>query len=46
MNQEFTLKKVDEIKNYLIEEINGNGLMSKKHKKIVKYWIILTTRLL
>ena len=26
-------KKVDEIRNYLIEEINQNILMSKKHKK-------------
>ena len=33
MNQEFRLKKIDEIRNYLIEEINRNELMSKKHKK-------------
>ena len=33
MNQEFSLKKIDEIRNYLIEEINRNELMSKKHKK-------------
>ena len=26
-------KKVDEMRNYLIEEINQNILMSKKHKK-------------
>ena len=32
MNQELRLKKIDEIRNYLIEEINGNELMSKKHK--------------
>ena len=32
MNQEFRLKKIDEIRNYLIEEINRNELMSKKHK--------------
>ena len=34
MNQEFRLKKIDEIRNYLIEEINRNELMSKKHKKV------------
>ena len=33
INLEFRLKKVDEIRNYLIEEINQNKLMSKKHKK-------------
>ena len=32
MNQEFRLKKIDEIRNYLIEEINRNELMSKKRK--------------
>ena len=33
MNQEFRLRKIDEIRNCLIEEINQNKLMSKKHKK-------------
>ena len=33
INQEFRLKNIDEIRNYLIEEINQNELMSKKHKK-------------
>ena len=28
-------KKIDEIRNYLIEELNQNKLMSKKHKKFV-----------
>ena len=32
INQEFRLKKIDEIKKYLIEEINRNELKSKKHK--------------
>ena len=36
MNQEFRLKKIDEIINYLIEEINQNELMSKKHEKTCK----------
>ena len=31
INQEFRLKKIDEIRNYLIEEINQNKLISKKH---------------
>ena len=35
MNQEFRLKEIDEIRNYLIEEINQNELMSKKDKKIL-----------
>ena len=34
INQEFKLKKIDEIRNYLIEAINQNELMSKKHKKV------------
>ena len=33
INQEFRLKKIDEIRNYLIEEINQNRLMSKKQKQ-------------
>ena len=36
INQEFRLKKIDEIRNYLIEEINQNKLMSKKHKKVFR----------
>ena len=36
MNQEFRLKKIDEIRNYLIEEINRNELMSKKYKKVYR----------
>ena len=35
--QEFRLKKRDEIKNYLIEGINRNELMSKKHKSFELY---------
>ena len=34
MSQEFRLKEIDvidEIRNYLIEEMNQNELMSKKH---------------
>ena len=36
MNQEFRLEKIDEIRNYLIEEINQNELMSKKDKKVCR----------
>ena len=36
INQEFRLKKINEIRNYSIEEINQNKLMSKKHKKVCK----------
>ena len=36
MNQEFILKKRDEIRNYLTEERNQNELMSKKHKKVYR----------
>ena len=31
---EFRLKNIGETRNYLIEEINQNELMSKKHKKV------------
>ena len=34
LSQEFSLKSIDETRNYLIEEINRNELMSKKHKKV------------
>ena len=36
MNQEFRLEKTDEIRNYLIEEINQNELMIKSFKKFVR----------
>ena len=35
INQEFRLEKIDEINN-LIEEINRNELISKKHKTICR----------
>ena len=34
ISQEFRLKSLDETRNYLIEEINQNELMSKKHKQV------------
>ena len=49
INQEFRLEKINEIKNYLIEEINRNELMSKKQKKVcrvlnyIDYLLIITS---
>ena len=48
IHQEFILKKLDEAKNCLIEEINRNELMSKKHKRVcttlnyIQHFLILT----
>ena len=36
ISQEFRLKNIDETRNYLIEEINQNELMSQKQKKVYK----------
>ena len=36
INQEFRLEKIEEIRNYLIKEINQNELMSKKHNHIFR----------
>ena len=33
-NQEFRLRKIYQVKNYLIEEINRNELRNKKHKNV------------
>ena len=35
VSQEFRLKNIDETRNYLIEEINWNELMSKKNKNVL-----------
>ena len=34
---EFRLKKIDETRNYLLDEINHKDLMSEKYKKTCKY---------
>ena len=34
MSQEFRLKNIDETKNYFLEEIKQNKLMSRKHKQV------------
>ena len=36
ISHEFRLKNIDEARNYLIEEINQNELMSKKCKRFVQ----------
>ena len=36
MNEAFRLKKIDEIRIYLIEQINRNELMSKKYKNVCR----------
>ena len=38
IGQEFRLKDIDEKRNYFIEEIKQNELVSKNHKKICKIW--------
>ena len=34
---QFRLRKIDETRNYLLEEIKNNDLISEKYKKICKY---------
>ena len=34
MNQEYRFWKIDEIRNYILEEIKQNELMSRKHEKV------------
>ena len=47
IGQEFRLKNIDETRNYLIEEINRNELISKKDKTVctilnyIEYFLIL-----
>ena len=47
ISREFRLKNLDETRNYLIEEINQNELMSKKNKKVcatlnyIEHFIVL-----
>ena len=40
---EFRLRKTDETRNYLLEEIKHNDLMNEKYKKTCKYLIMLNT---
>ena len=34
---EFRLRKIDETRNYLLDEINHNNLANEKYKKTYKY---------
>ena len=49
ISQEFRLRNIDESRKYLIEEINWNESMSKKHKKIcttrnhIEHFLILAS---
>ena len=49
ISQEFRLKSIDETRNYLLEEIEQNELMSRKHKKVcatlnyIKHFFILAS---
>ena len=49
ISQEFRVKNIDETKNYFLEEIMQNKLMSKKHKKVfttlnyIEYFLILAS---
>ena len=49
ISQEFRLENIGETRNHLIEELNRNKLMSKKHKKICRtvnyigHFLILTS---
>ena len=36
ISQEFTVKNIDETRNYFLEDIEQNELMSRKHKKVCK----------
>ena len=37
LSLEFTLKSMDETRNYLLDKIKDNNLMSEKYKKTCKY---------
>ena len=49
ISQEFRLKNIDETRNYFLEEIKQNELMSRKHKKVcttlnyIEYFLILAS---
>ena len=49
VSQEFRLKNIDETRNYFLEEIKKNKLLSKKHKKVcttlnyIEHFLILAS---
>ena len=49
ISQEFRLKNIDETRNYFLEEIKQNELMTKNHKKVcttlnhIEHFLILVS---
>ena len=43
IRQEFRLQNIDETRNYFIEEIKQNQLLSKKHLNYVEHLFILAS---
>ena len=49
MSQEFRFKNIDEIRNYFLEEIEQNELISRKHNKVctnlhfIEHFLILAS---
>ena len=43
ISQEFRLKNINETKNYFLEEIKQNELMSRKRKKVCRTINLLNT---
>ena len=49
ISKEFRLKNIDKTRNYFLEEIEQNGLMSKKHIKVcatlnyIEHFLILVS---
>ena len=49
INRKFRLKNIDETRNYFLEEIKQNELMSRKHKKVcttlnyIEHFLILAS---
>ena len=41
ISQEFRLKNIDKTRNYFIDEMIQNKLISKKHKNDIEYLFIL-----
>ena len=51
VSQEFRLKNIDETRNYFLEEIKQNELMSKRHKKVctnlnyIEHFLIVASKI-
>ena len=51
ISQEFRLKNIDETRNYFLEEIKQNELMSKRHKKVctnlnyIEHFLIVASKI-